>query len=52
MTELFSKCVRWMGFDCVLADGRLIASLVFVVDVDGVNRSLVMDVASLSRRCG
>ena len=50
MTELFSKCVRWMGFDCVFVDGWLIASLVFVVDVDGVDRSLVMDVVSLSRR--
>jgi len=37
MTELFSKCVRWMGFDCVFADGRLIALLVFVVDVDSVD---------------
>ena len=40
MTELFSSvCVGW-DFDCVFADGRLIASLIFVVDVDGVDRSL------------
>ena len=44
MTEFFSKCVRWIGFDCVFDDGRLIASLVVVVDVDGVDRSLTMDV--------
>ena len=32
-------CIGW-DFDCVFADGRLIASLVFVVDVDGVDRSV------------
>ena len=41
MTELFSKCVRWMGFDCVFADGWLIASLIVVVDVDGVDSCLL-----------
>ena len=40
-----------MGFDCVFVDGWLISSLVFVVDVDGVDRSLMTDVVSLSRRC-
>ena len=43
--------MRWTGFDWVFADGRLISSLVFVVDVDGVDRSLMTDVVSLSRRC-
>ena len=38
------------GVDRSLADGRLIASLIFVVDVDGVDRFLVMDVVSLNRR--
>ena len=49
MTELFPKCVcvGW-DFDCIFVDGRLIASLVFIVDVDGIDRSLVTDVVSLS----
>jgi len=50
MTELFSKCVRWTGIDWVFADGWLISLLVFIVDMDDVDWSLVTDVVSLSRR--